>query len=98
MTVRRQLTITRGNIAGLPLRERKTRLAALLKNPPVGIAYSDHKGGDGEAFRRAACEHRLEGIGSKRFDGPYCRATAGAWVKTKLPQPGRVRDRRMVGP
>jgi ATP-dependent DNA ligase len=41
------------NIARLPLRERKTRLAAVLKNPPVGIAYSDHEGGDGEIFRRA---------------------------------------------
>jgi ATP-dependent DNA ligase len=55
-------------IARLPLRERRSRLAALLKNPPLVIAYSDHQGCDGEVFRRAACEHGLKGIVSKRLD------------------------------
>jgi ATP-dependent DNA ligase len=40
----------------------------LLKDPPPGIVYSEHEGGDGEAFRRAACQHGLEGIVSKRID------------------------------
>ena len=71
------------DIARLPLRERKMRLAALLKNPPAGIAYSDHEGGDGEVFRLAACQHRLEGIVSKRLDRPYLPGDRGAWVKTK---------------
>jgi bifunctional non-homologous end joining protein LigD len=67
----------------LPLVERKARLAALLKKPPVGIAYSDHEGGDGETFRRAACKHGLEGVVSKRLDSPYLPGDRGAWVKSK---------------
>jgi bifunctional non-homologous end joining protein LigD len=71
------------NVARLPLGERKKRLAALLRKPPAGIVYSDHEGGDGETFRRAACEHRLEGIVSKRLDRPYLPGDRGAWIKTK---------------
>jgi bifunctional non-homologous end joining protein LigD len=71
------------NVARLPLGERKKRLADLLKKPPAGIVYSDHEGGDGEVFRRAACEHRLEGIVSKRIDRPYLPGDRGAWVKSK---------------
>ena len=71
------------SLTRLPLRERKTRLAALLKNPPAGIAYSEHEGGDGEVFRRAACQHGLEGIVSKRLDRPYLPGDRGAWIKTK---------------
>jgi DNA ligase D-like protein (predicted ligase) len=71
------------DIARLPLLERKKRLAALLRKPPAGIAYSDHEGGDGEAFRRAACRRGLEGIVSKRIDRPYLPGDRGAWVKSK---------------
>jgi bifunctional non-homologous end joining protein LigD len=67
----------------LPLMERKARLAALLKKPPERIAYSEHEGGDGEAFRRAACKHGLEGVVSKRLDRPYLPGDRGAWVKSK---------------
>jgi bifunctional non-homologous end joining protein LigD len=71
------------NVAQLPLRERKERLAKLLKNSPAGIVYSEHEGGEGEAFRRAACEHGLEGVVSKRIDRPYLPGDRGAWVKSK---------------
>ena len=71
------------DIARLPLLERKKQLAALLGKPSAGIAYSEHEGGDGEAFRRAACRHGLEGIVSKRVDRPYLPGDRGAWVKTK---------------
>jgi DNA ligase D-like protein (predicted ligase) len=71
------------DITRLPLLERKKRLAALLRKPPAEIAYSDHEGGDGEAFRQAACRHGLEGIVSKRLDRPYLPGDRGAWVKTK---------------
>jgi bifunctional non-homologous end joining protein LigD len=70
-------------IARLPLVERKARLAALLKKTPVGIAYSDHEDGDGEAFRHAACKHGLEGVVSKRLDRPYLPGERGAWIKSK---------------
>jgi DNA ligase D-like protein (predicted ligase) len=71
------------DVARLALRERKARLKALLKDPPDGIAFSDHEGGDGEIFRQAACTHGLEGIVSKRIDRPYLPGDRGAWVKTK---------------
>ncbi len=54
------------NLTRLPLGKRKSRLAKLLNAPPAGIVYSDHEGGDGEALRRAACQHGLEGIVSKQ--------------------------------
>ena len=71
------------NIAGLPLRKRKARLAALLRRPPAGISYSEHAEEDGEIFRKAACEHGLEGIVSKRVDLAYLPGDRGAWVKSK---------------
>ena len=71
------------NVARLPLLERKERLAQLLQDPPAGIVYSEHEGGDGEAFRRAACRHGLEGVVSKRTDRPYLPGDRGAWVKSK---------------
>ena len=70
-------------MTALPLLERTARLAALLADPPAGISYSEHAGGDGEAFRRAACKHGLEGLVSKRTDRPYLPGDRGAWVKTK---------------
>ena len=42
------------NLVALPLSERKSRLASLLTKPPNRIKFSDHEGGDGEAFRCAA--------------------------------------------
>jgi DNA ligase D-like protein (predicted ligase) len=71
------------NIASLPLIERKARLAKLLAKPPAGLMFNDHESGDGEAFRRAACAHGLEGIVSKRADRPYLPDDRGTWVKTK---------------
>jgi ATP-dependent DNA ligase len=48
------------DIARLPLLDRKGWLAAILT--PAGIFYSEHEGGDGEVFRKAACRHGLEGV------------------------------------
>ena len=55
----------------------------LLVKPPAGVMFNDHESGDGEAFRRAACKHGLEGIVSKRADRPYLPDDRGAWIKTK---------------
>ena len=56
---------------GLPLIDRKRRLAVVLKTSPPGVMFNDHETGDGEAFRRAACKHGLEGTVSKRADRPW---------------------------
>jgi bifunctional non-homologous end joining protein LigD len=77
------LDLDGADMTALPLFKRKKRLAALLKAPPVGIQYSDHEAGDGEAFRRAACQHDLEGIVSKRSDRKYLPNDRSAWVKSK---------------
>ena len=71
------------DLAALPLLDRKTRLAALLEKPPDGIAFSAHETCDGEAFRRAACRHGLEGVVSKRVDRRYLPDDRSAWVKSK---------------
>jgi ATP-dependent DNA ligase len=71
------------DVANMTLLERKERLAKILKKPPVGIAFSEHEGGDGDAFRRAACRHGLEGIVSKRTDRRYLPGDRGVWVKSK---------------
>src|SRR5271165_3331813 len=71
------------SLAALPLLDRKTRLAALLEKSPNGIAFSAHESCDGEAFRRAACEHGLEGVVSKRVDRRYLPDDRSAWIKTK---------------
>ena len=70
-------------IAKLPLLERKARLATILKKGPVGVTFSEHEGGDGEVFRKAACAHGLEGIVSKRTDRPYLPGDRDVWIKSK---------------
>jgi hypothetical protein len=65
------------NVASLPLLERKELLAQLLKDPPAGVVYSEHEGGDGQAFRGAACGHGLEGVASKRTDRAPRRRSGG---------------------
>jgi ATP-dependent DNA ligase len=62
--------------------DRKTRLEAFLVGAPYAIRYSDHQIGDGPAFYRVACQHRLEGIVSKRVDGRY-EPDRRSWQKTK---------------
>jgi ATP-dependent DNA ligase len=71
------------DLAALPLLDRKTRLAALLEKPPNGVAFSADESSDGEAFRRAACRHGLEGVVSKRVDRRYLPDDRSAWIKCK---------------
>jgi bifunctional non-homologous end joining protein LigD len=65
-----------------PLVERKKQLAALLNGASDHLHYSDHQIGHGRAFYQLACEHRLEGIVSKRADGRY-EPDRRTWLKTK---------------
>jgi bifunctional non-homologous end joining protein LigD len=70
------------NLMALPLVERKTRLAALLKDAPDSLRYNDHQVGHGQEFYRLACEHGVEGIVSKRVNGRY-EPDRRTWLKTK---------------
>ena len=53
-----------------------------IRRPP-GIQFSAHETCDGEAFRRAACRHGLEGVVSKCRDRRYLPGDRSAWIKTK---------------
>ncbi len=72
----------------VPLTERKRQLRELMPGGPDGHAlrYSDHVQGDGERFFEHACRIDLEGIVSKRSDGPYRSGRSRSWCKTKCQQ------------
>jgi bifunctional non-homologous end joining protein LigD len=59
------------DLGGLPLGDRKQRLARLLRGRRRGIVLSDHTAGDGAAIFRQACVMGLEGIVSKKLSAPY---------------------------
>lgn len=75
------------DLRGLPLRERKARLKTLLDQAgdKLGprIRYVDHFETDGAAVLASACRMGLEGIVSKRLDGPYRSERAASWLKAK---------------
>ena len=70
-------------LTGLPLLERKRRLAELLGGNSGWLHYVDHQEGDGRAFHRAACRAGLEGIVSKPANLAYLPGDRRAWVKVK---------------
>ncbi len=73
----------REDLTGLPLVERKEKLAALLDGHAGVIHFSDHIVGNGEALFDKFCGAGLEGIISKRADAKYVGARDGTWLKTK---------------
>lgn len=69
----------------LPLRERKARLTALLKDLPAGspVHYSEHlEAAPTEVFHHA-CLHAQEGIMLKQADAPYVAERSQSWLKLK---------------
>ena len=71
------------DLTGLPLSERKSRLATVMSGVGPPLQYSDHQVGRGPTFYAEACKLGLEGIVSKRADAPYVPGDRGLWVKTK---------------
>ena len=71
------------DLTGLPLVQRKEKLAALIGAGTEKIRYSDHIVGRGEDLFGTFCEAGLEGVISKRADAKYVGARSGSWVKTK---------------
>jgi bifunctional non-homologous end joining protein LigD len=71
------------DLAGLPLIERKRRLAALLSDAPDVILYSDHIIGGGREILEQTCRMGLEGIVSKRADKSYVSRRTPGWIKSK---------------
>jgi len=71
------------DLTGLPLVERKEKLAGILANRVSRLRYSDHIIGNGEKLLTSFCDAGLEGVISKRTDARYRGSRSGSWVKTK---------------
>jgi bifunctional non-homologous end joining protein LigD len=69
----------------VPLLERKRVLQAVIARLPRNspVRYSAHHVGEGAELHQRACEMRLEGIISKRADGPYLPGRTRSWLKSK---------------
>ena len=80
------LSLDGEDLTGLPLSERKAKLAALIGEGTAKIRYSDHIAGRGEELFETFCKEGLEGVVSKRADAPYSGSRNGSWVKTKCIQ------------
>jgi bifunctional non-homologous end joining protein LigD len=78
------LAIGGEDLRDLPLTRRKDRLRALLGTAPEGIRFVEAFDRPGDAVLRSACRLGLEGVVSKRGDGPYRTGDRGGdWVKAK---------------
>ncbi len=78
-----------------PLEQRKERLTELLKprGKKSSIRLSEHIDGSGPKFFDECCKLGLEGIVSKRRDGPYREGRGLDWLKTKC----SARDEFVIG-
>jgi bifunctional non-homologous end joining protein LigD len=82
------------DLRGLPLGDRKKRLARLVGKRRIGIVLSEHTVDDGAAIFRQACKLGLEGIVSKRLSAPYRSGSSRDWIKVKNPDsPAMARHR-----
>jgi bifunctional non-homologous end joining protein LigD len=78
------LAMKREDLRPLPLRERKARLEAALKNQGEHLRYTRHFETSGDEAFAAAERAGLEGIVSKRLDAPYRSGRQDDWAKAKV--------------
>jgi bifunctional non-homologous end joining protein LigD len=73
------------DLRGLPLTERKDRLATLLldSGDDPRLRFVEHFDASGDAVLRSACRLSLEGIVSKKSDAPYQSGRTATWTKSK---------------
>jgi bifunctional non-homologous end joining protein LigD len=71
------------DLTGLPLIERKKKLALILPKKSDRLRYSDHIVGIGEKLFNQFCAAGLEGVISKLATGKYVGSRSGGWLKTK---------------
>jgi bifunctional non-homologous end joining protein LigD len=74
------------DLRGLPIEERKAKLAGLLKNPPPAIRYSASFTENIDELLSRVRELSLEGLVAKRAGSKYDSKRSGAWIKIKLYQ------------
>jgi bifunctional non-homologous end joining protein LigD len=70
------------NLTGLPLRERRARLAGAVR-PRVGLRVSEAWSGDSERRFAEACRAGWEGLIAKQADAPYSAGRSRDWLKLK---------------
>jgi bifunctional non-homologous end joining protein LigD len=87
------LRLTGEDLRGLPIKERKAKLAALLNNPPPAIRYSASFTENIDKLLSKVRELSLKGLIGKRADSRYDSKRSGAWIKIKLYQ----RDSFVIG-
>ena len=76
------------DLRGLPIEERKAKLAALLKPPPPAVRYSASFTENIAELLTRVRELGLEGLIGKRAGSRYDSKRSGAWIKIKLYQQG----------
>ncbi|MDB5724948.1 MAG: ligase, partial [Novosphingobium sp.] len=77
------LEIDGEDLTGLPLTDRKERLARILPKASRRIRYSEHIVGNGEKLLNQFCAANLEGVISKLATAKYVGSRSGSWLKTK---------------
>jgi len=82
------------DLRGLPLIERKRRLAKLIGRAKHAIRFVEHLTEDGPTVFAHVCRMGLEGIVSKWADAPYRSGPSKTWLKTKNPASEAVRRER----
>ncbi|EDY18173.1 DNA polymerase LigD, ligase domain protein [Chthoniobacter flavus Ellin428] len=74
-------------LVGLPLDERREKLAHLLRGAPEVIRFSDTLGTDAKRLLAQVRKLNLEGLIGKRADSLYeAGKRTGAWIKLKIQQ------------
>jgi bifunctional non-homologous end joining protein LigD len=71
------------DLTGMPLTERKQKLADILPKSSSRIRYSEHIVGNGEKLLSQFCAANLEGVISKLASSKYVGSRSGSWLKTK---------------
>ena len=90
------MLVERGkSLRGQPLRKRKARLKALLKDAPrEGPVYYVDDVGDGQTMLDTLCKAGWEGVIAKRADSTYRSGRGKSWLKIKC---GREQEFVIVG-
>ena len=77
------------DLRGVPLERRKALLAEIVREAGQRrVLYSEHLVGEGQEFFAQCCRMGLEGIISKRRDGPHHGGRSADWLKVKCVQSG----------
>jgi bifunctional non-homologous end joining protein LigD len=76
----------------LPWQQRRDELEHIFKRWKAGLVLNFSIVGRGPEVYQAACRMGLEGVVSKRIDGPYRSGKSKSWLKVKNPTaPGVLR-------